>query len=224
MATSYGNPPVVTDGLVLYLDAGNSLSYPGSGTVWRDLSGNSNTGNLTNGPTFNSANAGSIVFDGVDDSVVLPNSPNLSAGSGDFTYNAWVYPIAYDSYAPLFVTATTNGIWIGKNGSNFVLRSYAVADLLSFGTLPILNFWTNIAITRIGTTATLYYNGVSQTTSTTNQNFTQSTTCIASDGPPGSVFSWYNGKISSTLFYKGVGLTSDQILQNYNATKGRFGL
>jgi hypothetical protein len=61
------SPQISLNGLVLCLDAGNSKSYPGSGTVWTDLSGRGNTGTLTNGPTFNSDNGGSIVFDGTND-------------------------------------------------------------------------------------------------------------------------------------------------------------
>jgi len=68
MSVNY-NPRTVTDGLVLCLDAGNRKSYPGSGTVWTDLSGRGNTGTLTNGPTYSSANGGSIVFDGSNDYV-----------------------------------------------------------------------------------------------------------------------------------------------------------
>ena len=56
-------PDIVRDGLVLNLDAGEPSSYPGTGTAWTDLSGNGNTGTLTNGPTYSSANGGSIVFD-----------------------------------------------------------------------------------------------------------------------------------------------------------------
>jgi hypothetical protein len=63
---------IVTDGLVLSLDAGDRNSYPGSGTTWRDLSGNNNSGSLVNGPTFNSANQVSILFDGVNDYVSGP--------------------------------------------------------------------------------------------------------------------------------------------------------
>jgi hypothetical protein len=94
----YGTPPIVTNGLVLNLDCGNRLSYPTSGTTWTDLSGNNNNGTLTNGPTFNPNNLGSIVFDGVDDYVsvgddVMPYSgityPNI-----DFkTYNGETLPI-----------------------------------------------------------------------------------------------------------------------------------
>ena len=66
MATYY-SPKIVTNGLVLCLDAGNTKSYSGSGTTWTDLSESATNGTLTNGPTFNSDNKGSIVFDGIDD-------------------------------------------------------------------------------------------------------------------------------------------------------------
>lgn len=71
MATQYAFGKIVTDGLVLCLDAADRNSYPGSGTTWSDLSGNTNTGTLTNGPTFSSANGGNIVFDGTNDYVEM---------------------------------------------------------------------------------------------------------------------------------------------------------
>jgi hypothetical protein len=76
-------PYIVLDGLVLYVDAGITLSYPGSGTTWTDINGlgSKNNGTLTNGPTFNSANSGSIVFDAADDSVQLPNIVQNSGSS-----------------------------------------------------------------------------------------------------------------------------------------------
>ena len=74
----FGSPPIVTNGLVLNLDAANMKSYPKSGTTWRDLSGFNNSGSLTNGPTFNSANGGSIVFDGVNDYVGFNTSASIS--------------------------------------------------------------------------------------------------------------------------------------------------
>ena len=72
------SPRIVTDGLVLALDAGNAKSYPGSGTAWTDLSGNSNNGTLTNGSTYSSVDGGAIVFDGSDDYVVSSNNTNIS--------------------------------------------------------------------------------------------------------------------------------------------------
>ena len=91
MAISY-NPRIVTDGLVLALDAGNPKSYPGSGTTWTDLSGNGNNGTLTNGPTYSSANGGSIVFDGVDDyAEITDSSNNFDLGGIDATLEFWIY-------------------------------------------------------------------------------------------------------------------------------------
>ena len=87
MALSH-SPRIVTNGLVLALDAANIKSYPGSGTTWTDLSGIGNNGTLTNGPTYSSANGGSLVFNGTDNYVSLPaNSINTNA---DLTLNYWV--------------------------------------------------------------------------------------------------------------------------------------
>ena len=85
MAISY-NPSSVTSGLVLCLDAGNTKSYPGSGTTWTDLSGNGNTGTLTNGPTYSSANGGSFVFDGTDDYASISGSITVS----EVTFSVWL--------------------------------------------------------------------------------------------------------------------------------------
>jgi hypothetical protein len=223
MAFSY-SPKIVTDGLVLYLDVANIRSYVSGSTIWNDISRGGNNGTLVNGPTFNSANGGSIVFDGTNDLCALPNTSLLSAGTGDFTFNCWIYPNSWpvSNWSPIFVAALTNGMWIGQNNSNqFVLRAYGVADRLQFNTRPTTGTWTLVTITRIGTTATLYYNGVSQTSSTTNQDFVQGTTYVANDGP-GAGAVYFNGRISNLLFYKGKGLTAAEVLQNYNATKGRF--
>ena len=78
MAVSHGFGKIVTDGLVLTLDAADTNSYTSGSTTWRDMSGNGNNGTLTNGPTFDSANGGSIVFDGVDDSVLMPATPSVN--------------------------------------------------------------------------------------------------------------------------------------------------
>lgn len=67
--SAFGGPNIIEDGLVLYLDAGNRKSYPGSGTTWFDISGYKSTGILTNGPTFNSSSLGSLVFDGINNYV-----------------------------------------------------------------------------------------------------------------------------------------------------------
>ena len=86
------SPSIVLNGLVLALDAGNTKSYRGSGTTWTDLSGRGNTGTLVNGPTYSSANYGSIVLDGADDWVNLGNIFNdvFAGTSKKFTISSWV--------------------------------------------------------------------------------------------------------------------------------------
>ena len=84
-----GTPRIITDGLVLYVDAANTKSYPGSGTVWTDLSPTQITGSLTNGPTFNSANGGSIFFDGTDDIVDLGTNNTLNF-TDSFSVSFWM--------------------------------------------------------------------------------------------------------------------------------------
>ena len=217
----YGN--IVKDGLVFCVDAAKVDSYPGSGNIWRDISGFQSSASLTNGPIFNSSNYGSIVFDGTNDYAVIASTPNLSPGTGNFTYSSWINPSSFSgTTAALFVVAIAGGLWIGKNGVNFVLRAYGVADYIQYATLPTLNTWTNITITRSGTTATLYYNTTSVATGTTSQNFAQSTAYIGNDGA--AISSNFNGRIATTIFYKEKALTVAEITQNYNAMKGRYGL
>ena len=87
---------VVTDGLVLYLDAGNDISYPGSGTLWRDLSGYSNNGTLVNGVTFNTDGGGSLTLDGTDDYVVLGTTRVCPP---EITISMWIkFPTLEASY------------------------------------------------------------------------------------------------------------------------------
>ena len=85
-------PRITTDGLVLCLDAGNPLSYPGTGTTWTDLSGNGNDGTLVNGVGYNGSNGGSLVFDGVDDNCNFGNIfNNVFAGvDKKFTISTFV--------------------------------------------------------------------------------------------------------------------------------------
>ena len=85
-------PSIITQGLVLALDAADRNSYPGTGTAWTDLSGNGNNGTLTNGPTYNSANGGSIVFDGSNDYVNFSYNSSLNIGGLNITLSSWVRP------------------------------------------------------------------------------------------------------------------------------------
>jgi hypothetical protein len=212
----YGN--IVKDGLILDLDAAKRGSYPGTGTTWNDISGFQYNGTLTNGPTFNSSNGGSIVFDGVDDTCKINSNVNITPGLGNFTLDLWINPVTFNTpFSPIYVTALSNGLWIGTNNTNFVIRAYAISNLLTYAVLPTLNTWTNVIISRNSTTFFLYYNGVQVSTSTATQNFVQGDIYLASDN--GGTLT--NIKISSTKYYNRA-LSSTEVLQNYNATKGRY--
>jgi hypothetical protein len=107
----YNGPKAVMDGLVMYLDAGNTKSYLSGSSTWNDLSGNGNNGTLTNGPTFSSANGGSIVFDGVDDTITVPYSSTLDP-TGGITIEAWIYAnnITTNRYYEIYRKETGNRI------------------------------------------------------------------------------------------------------------------
>lgn len=222
----YGGPDIITDGLVLHLDAANRKSFPPGGTsiFWYDLSGNDNiagAGSRGAIPSADSGPTGGFTFDGADDYMYITSSSDFAPGTGDFTFQCWINPSSWSSsWNPVFVVGTTGGLWIGKaNTSIFVLRAYGVSNFIEH-ILPSTSTWTNIAVTRSGTSVKLYYDGLLVDSGTTSQNFVQSTAYIGSDGAG----SYFEGKIASILFHKGNALSADEIRQNYNALKGRYGL
>lgn len=102
-------------------------------------------------------------------------------GTGDFTFECWINPDSVGTYLPLMATATTGAAWIGKNGTNFVLRAFSVADLLSTPNQPVAGVWTHIAVTRSGSTAYIFFNGVLQVSGTVTQNFASGVTWLGTD-------------------------------------------
>jgi hypothetical protein len=118
MAASLG-PSINEEGLVLALDAADRNSYIGSGTSWKDLSGNSYNGTLTNGPTFSAANGGVIVFDGVDDYVA---GGNLGSFYSQGTISYWMYSTAVENYRNPFTT-NYNGVNVGIRFEQYTTAS-----------------------------------------------------------------------------------------------------
>jgi hypothetical protein len=230
---------IVTNGLVLNVDAGFTPSYPKSGTTWYDLSSGGNNGTLTNGPTFNSSNGGSIVFDGVDDYADCGLITSLPSGTQNRTMMGWVQDNSisdYDVLASIFGYGNNESgegrfFMFCVGGTSFVNRQLAIwtnsRNHTSSFTLN-RNTWTHIATTVTpGTTypkITIYKNGVpdngsEQNINTLNTNNFQ----IADYTPAGSYDSNFNGKIALVQVYNRA-LTATEVLQNYNAQKGRFGL
>jgi hypothetical protein len=220
MAFNY-SPKIITDGLVLYLDAANTKSYPGSGTTWNDLSRGGNNGILTNGPTFDPSNGGSIVFDGSGKRATLL-SP--FGQSGFTTVSIWYNRIEANSstsWRTLFATTGSNIHHLISQATTRVLGIFD-GSFRSFGYTPQIDgkFHNYTVIYNSATNATLYVDGVFISTISIILNLATSTI--------GSIGNWtgnnyWAGNIASTQIYNRA-LTVDEILQNYNATKTRFGL
>jgi hypothetical protein len=215
MAGSTG-PDIVTDGLVLALDAANKKSYPGSGTTWYDLSGNNNNGTLVNGPTYSSANGGVIVLDGVNDYISV--SINLTNQS----YTVFG--------AARYVTAggrTFSGLsnnWLMGHWSASTVKHYAVGWVTdSSGSEQSDTNWRSYAATGNYSTDSwaFYVNGELETGPNTGGSNGPNGFAIGKYGPGNSEYS--NAHISFMLCYNRV-LTAAEIKQNFNALRDRFGI
>lgn len=215
------SPRIVTDGLVLCLDAANAKSYPGSGNTWTDLSGNNYNGTLTNGPTFNSSNGGTIVFDGTDD-YVQSTSLNKTALGTNFTISLWFSCSGAQSTKGIFSIADSLNAglpWIllqRVNSTN--VRWYLNANYRITNALNDSNF-VNLVLTFQSNLWTVYKNGITDGTySGTIGTYTGIQTFL------GNGFNGYfSGNIANVSAYTRV-LSASEIQQNFNALRGRFGL
>ena len=225
-------PDISESGLVLYLDAANIKSYPGTGTVWTDLSGNGNTGTLINGPTFSSANGGSISFDGSNDYVNCgATNPLFNFGINDFTFLCHFQSLrngAHNSFIAKDTTLpTANGWVVTKNDSNRI-EAHIDGSWYSDGTAPTLtdsNFHQLAAVFKRASNVYFYIDalnyGVKSIADKAASSLTNSYPLMIGNSIRAANF--YNGLISSVSIYSRA-LTAAEILQNYNALKGRYGL
>ena len=225
MAFNY-SPKIVTDGLVLCLDAGNPNSYPGSGNTWTDLSRGRNNGTLVNGPTFSGENQGSIVFDGVDDEVAI-TIPGIPTGASPRTVNIW---FKYTKYSQTFYSIAGYGTQsIGRTFDIGIIDSTGVLFLDGYGggygastgeAIPE-DTWGLATAIYTGTQQQIYYNGVLKGSNNVTLDTASSTFQLGD--MTWSTPKFLNGSIAHVSFYNRA-LSASEISQNYNATKGRFGL
>ena len=225
-----GTPRIVTNGLVLNLDAGRQNSYNG-GTTWTDLSGSGNTGTLVNGVGYNGSNGGSLSFDGVDDYVNLGSSiQNYST----FTTSFWVYYNSYDQReSPLGNASQPSGyhflflfgaIYVGFS-SGYTGNPYIGVSLHPYKENPYIptdpgdfyyNTWNNFVVTKDSNNDVLFYrNAVS----------------LGGGNKPGVTnidkigLGLYSNdmRFPQLLFYNRA-LSAAEISQNFQAMRGRFGI
>ena len=213
-----GGPDIITNGLVLYLDAANNRSIVSGSSTWFDLSRNGNTGSLINGPAYSSLNGGSIVFDGGNDHVV----GSISAALGSqFSLSAW-FKKSNNNLANLFgfqgsptlelLVDQTNrlNIWDGA-GDHF------------YNFTTTINLWYNMTVVKNASNLLLYINNTPTPVLNFSATYSNSNTNLILAKHPVSNNGYLNGNISQMLIYN-FALSQKQIAQNYHATKGRYGL
>lgn len=230
MAFNY-SPKIVTDGLVMYLDAANTKSYVSGSTTWNDISRSGINGTLTNGPTFNTGNGGSIVFDGVNDFVDCGNN-SITKPSGNMTLSYWFRGVGVNvgDATGIGTLGTDRGFVLGPDNGNVVYfmipASSTTLIISSFSTTINSQIWYNIVGTYLPSTyIKLFLNGVevaSNTNSIPSSLYTGNALSLKI-GNRGDNTRFFSGNISQVSIYNRA-LSATEVLQNYNATKTRFGL
>jgi len=213
----YRGPNIVTDGLVYAMDAGSERSYPGTGTTVTYLVG-SNTGTLTNGVGFSSANGGSFIFDGADDYVALGTAMSFT---GAFTFNCWFIKDTNSERSFLGETNSSEKlIFLSNNNIFFRMVNGGTASNFDIGYTTALNSeWQFLSAVRSSSgVVKASLNGNSLVSGgTLAGTFSPNTIAANTNGQ------YWDGKLANNLIYNRE-LTAAEITQNFNAQKSRFGL
>ena len=223
MAINY-SPKIVTNGLVLCLDAANPKSYPGNGTVWKDLSGNERHATLFNNPTFDNNGVGSFIFDGLDDWARTENNGIGTGASIPHSMEMWVnFNVITGTRWWLAVLGQYGQgahHWIGTSATGTGFGAWSASCQRNPNLLGI-NQWIHITQTFDGTVLKDYVNGVNGSSCVaTGFNFTNSNFTI---GLRLGSEAYFNGKVSSAKIYNRA-LSLQEIQQNFNAVRGRYGI
>jgi hypothetical protein len=212
----------VTNGLVLHLDASNTTSYPGTGNTWTDLSGGGNNGTIFNSAGYDSANGGSLLFNGSNSYVNAGNNSSLQLTEG--TISAWINAGTSNSgFRGIIAKQLAWSIFVYNN--NLITYDWGNGSIRNTSINVGNNSWNHVAMTFTQTignpsnNAIIYLNGIAVLT-TTVKNSGQTQNVLIGEANAGQFFT---GKISQASIYNRV-LTAEEILQNFNSLKSRFGL
>jgi hypothetical protein len=229
MASSLG-PNISESGLVLCLDAADKSSYSGTGTTWTDLSGNNNTVTLVNSPTFSTSNEGNFSFDGTDDYVQTNYSQNTN--NALITWECWFWDDSpggftgntalISNYGPNPTTPFTM-LHISADGYPFFSQrnSDGTEDSLYYSTNICNSVWHHVVAVVDSANMNIYVDGVLRGSKTKITGVTTSGQSIVIGG--NHLGRYHSCRIASAKIYNRA-LTAAEVLQNYNATKSRFGL
>lgn len=215
-------PPVITDGLVLNLDAGTALSYDGSGINWYDTSGSGYILGARNSPTFTGTGISSyFTLNGTNQDFYLASyGPTYT----EVTYNVWVWRNgAQNGYAAFFMSrGNATGFTYESSGGTLSYHWINAQYTYSSGIDTTNQTWTMATLVVTPTQARWYLNGVLRNTRATSHAASAfDNIYIGSDS--GQTGRYYNGRIAMVQLYN-CALTDTEILQNFNATRGRYGV
>lgn len=240
MAPNYG-PRIVTDGLVLHLDAANPKSYAGSGTTWADLSGNGNDGTLTS-IGYSSDNKGSMIFDNAADTCVITHNSSLNFSSR-FTVSTWIKVNSFStstiynvvSKKPSFNSTQkgwscqydyrTTGVLQYRNNNGTVLNDHTPTS--SVNNTSLLNqteLYANSVWVINGSNVSFYINSELKSTTALNYTDTDTSTNIHVGKTVDSIGdSALLSNLSCVQIYNRA-LTAAEIQKNFKAYRGRYGI
>lgn len=227
------SPRIVTEGMVLCLDAANSESYAGSGTIWRDLSVSMTDFTLSGNPTFTLNNLGTFNFNGSTQYASIPanNNFNFTTSAIDFSIETWIYPTANGSVKAIVANWGQGGLnvsdswllWSNNGNLSFSWSPFSNINSLLVGSSAQLNKWTHVVVTRSGNVFSMYVDGTLATTAS-NSGTSNSSYSIEIGRYGSNASAYWAGNISLVRVYRNKSLTSVEVSQNFNATRGRFGI
>jgi len=234
---NYYGGPIVTDGLVLAMDAGNLVSYESGSSTAYSLTGSYNA-SLINGVAYSPYNGGAWDFDGTNDYIELPYDSywdtNVFGTATNFTLECWYKPDLFENWDTIIEKSSASGYYSESEGPAIWTNAGSIQGVFSSGVTGnpagsnvIISYptttlkWYHITFTGDGTTLRLYVDGVQRATGAIS-----SRTVAVENGNVGPRFGkrqYMKGKLGVARFYTRA-LTADETLQNFNAQRNRFGI
>lgn len=231
---AHSGPNISEDGLVLAIDAGNSKSYPGSGTTWFDMSGLGNNGTLLNGVGYLSDSKGVFTLDGVNDYILTERISGTGTSTASVTWCIWTKPAGTNGNIMSMSSTNPQGSWnmppIAADGGKF--RGKIWSNNYLYSSSYTLNQWYYVCLVfNYSTTISeryqrLYVNGETvgeQTSISYNSSNVDNYLFFGQSNPGADNKGNYSGEIGIAQVYNRA-LSDAEILQNYNALKSRYGL